>query len=271
VSKATKRERQKENRERARIERERMLKRQRQMKTLRSLAFLLVPILVILVVISVVNGNDNSSSSSVSTAAGKCGAPVKNPPRSFRAPPPQTIDETASYTALVCTSEGNFSLFLDAKTAPVATNNFVFLARQGFYDGLTFHRVVKDFMIQGGDPNGNGSGGPGYTVQGEVSKNSYPIGVLAGAKTSSEPAGTFGSQFFVVTGKQGASLPNDYARFGRVNQGIAVAEQIAALQSKTGDTPTKKVTITALEVRENGTLLGPVSDTTTSSTTTKKP
>jgi cyclophilin family peptidyl-prolyl cis-trans isomerase len=258
VSKATKRERQKENRERARVERERMMKRQRQMKTARSLAFVLVPVIAILVIVTLVSGNDSKGSSKVSTAPGACGTPVANPPRSFPSAPPQTIDANASYTATVCTSEGNFSLFLDAKNAPVATNNFVFLARQGFYDGLTFHRAVKGFVIQGGDPKGDGSGGPGYTVKGEVPTNHYPIGVLAAAKTGSDPAGTFGSQFFVVTGTQGATLPNDYARFGRVNQGIAVAKKIEALAPASGDgVPTKTVKILAIQVSENGKVLAP--------------
>jgi cyclophilin family peptidyl-prolyl cis-trans isomerase len=163
---------------------------------------------------------------------------------------------------------GNISLFLDAKNAPIATNNFVFLARQGFYDGLTFHRASKDFVIQGGDPKGDGSGGPGYSVTGEVSKNNYPVGVLAAAKTGSDPAGTFGSQFFIVTGKNGATLPNDYARFGRVNQGIDIAKKVEALAPSSGDgAPTKKVTIIAIQVKENGKVLGP----TTSATTTSAP
>jgi len=233
-----------------------------------------VPVIAILVIVTLVSGSSDKKSSKVTTA-GACGTPVANPTRKFAAAPPQTIDPSANYTATVCTSEGNFSLFLDAKTAPVATNNFVFLARQGFYDGLTFHRVVKDFVIQGGDPAGDGSGGPGYNVPGEVPSDHYPIGVLAAAKTGADPAGSFGSQFFVVTGKNGATLPNDYARFGRVDQGLTVAKKIEGLAPATGDgKPTTPVKILAIQVRENGKVLGPnttTSSSTSSSSTTTKP
>lgn len=272
MSKAAKRERQKENRERAREERERMMKRQRRNRTLRSLAYVLVPVVLIMVVVTLVSGGSNDKKSA-SSSSGACGTPVANPPRKFAAAPAQTIDPSADYRATMCTSEGNITFFLDAKNAPVATNNFVFLARQGFYDGLTFHRASKDFVIQGGDPANNGSGGPGYTVQGEVPTNHYPIGSLAAAKTGSEPAGTFGSQFFVVTGKNGATLPNDYALFGRVNQGLDVAQKIESYAPSSGDgTPTKKVTITAVQITENGKVLAPESSgsTTTSSTTAAK-
>ena len=252
-----------------------MMKRQRQMRTLRSLAFVLVPIIVILVIVTLVsdNNDDKNSASSVSTSKA-CGTPVKNPPRKFDAAPAQTIDATADYRATMCTSEGDITFFLDAKTAPVATNNFVFLARQGFYDGLTFHRASKDFVVQGGDPADNGSGGPGYTVVGEVPTNNYPVGSLAAAKTGTDPAGTFGSQFFIVTGSKGATLPNDYALFGRVNKGLDVAKKIESYAPSSGDgKPTKKVTINAVQITENGKVLGPTDSsgsTTTSSTTAAK-
>ncbi len=90
-------------------------------------------------------------------------------------------------------------------------------------------------MIQGGDPKGDGSGGPGYTVAGEVPTDHYPVGALAAAKTGSAPAGDFGSQFFIVTGPNGATLPNDYARFGEVTKGMAVAKKIASFAPDNGD------------------------------------
>ena len=130
----------------------------------------------------------------------------------------------------------------------------MFLARNGFYDGLTFHRASKDFVIQGGDPKGDGSGGPGYTVRGEVPTDHYPVGRLAAAKTGADPAGTFGGQFFIVTGANGATLPNDYARFGSVTTGIDVAQKIEALRTRRrGDgTPTKKVTIKKVTIKAGG-------------------
>lgn len=268
MAKAAKRERQKENRERAREERERMLKRQRRNRTLRSLAFVLVPIVVIMVIISLVSSNDDDkkSASSSSSTSKACGTPVKNPTRKYDAPPPQTIDPSADYRATMCTSEGDITFFLDAKNAPVATNNFVFLASQGFYDGLDFHRAVKDFMVQGGDPAANGSGGPGYTVQGEVPTNNYPVGSLAAAKTSTDPPGTMGSQFFIVTGSKGATLPNEYALFGRVNKGADVAQKIESYATQ-AETLTKKVTINAIRITENGKVIG--SGSTTSTTAAK--
>ena len=216
-----------------------MLRRQRQIKTFRSLLIVLVPIMVILIVVSLTTGGSDSKSST----------DIK---RSFSKPPPMTIDPNKSYTAVMKTSEGTITLALDAKTAPVATNNFVFLAQNNFYDGLDFHRVAKDFVIQGGDPKGDGSGGPGYTVEGEVPTDHYPVGALAAAKTGSDPAGTMGSQFFIVTGSQGGTLPNDYARFGSVTGGLDVAQKIGSFAPASGDgTPTKKVKIEKVTIKES--------------------
>jgi cyclophilin family peptidyl-prolyl cis-trans isomerase len=239
VSKAEKRERQRENRERAREERERLMRRQRQMKTFRSLLIVLVPIMVILIIVTLTSGSDSKASDEIK--------------RNYSKPPPMTIDANKSYTAVMQTSEGTITLALDPKTAPVATNNFVFLARKRFYDGLTFHRAAKDFVIQGGDPKGDGSGGPGYTVVGEVPTDNYPVGALAAAKTGSDPAGTMGSQFFIVTGPNGATLPNDYARFGSVTGGLDVAQKIGGFAPSSGDgIPTKKVTIKKVTIKESG-------------------
>jgi cyclophilin family peptidyl-prolyl cis-trans isomerase len=256
VSKADKRERQKENRERAREERERLQKRERQMKTFRSLLIVLVPIMVILIVVSLTSGGDDNA---------KAGT-IK---RSYASAPPMTIDQNADYTATMETSEGTITLALDAKTAPVATNNFVFLARNRFYDGLVFHRAAKDFVIQGGDPKGDGSGGPGYSVTGEVPTDNYPLGALAAAKTGTDPAGSFGSQFFIVTGKGGATLPNDYARFGTVTKGLEVAQKIQSFAPASGDgVPTKKVTITKVTIQVGGKTLPPSTVAKNASTTT---
>ncbi len=279
MSKATKRERQKENRERARIERERLVKRDRQMKALRGFVILAVVFVVGLIAFNALTSNDSSSKKSATpNASGVCASskPVANPIRTFPAAPPMTIDATATYSATVCTSEGPITLALDAKAAPVATNNFVFLAEGGFYDGLTFHRASKDFVIQGGDPKGDGSGGPGYSVTGEVPTDHYPLGALAAAKTGADPAGTFGSQFFIVTGKNGATLPNDYARFGKVTAGIANAKKIESFHPASGDgVPTKKITITNVVISVNGKVVSTASSTTSTTaaatTSTTKP
>jgi cyclophilin family peptidyl-prolyl cis-trans isomerase len=134
--------------------------------------------------------------------------------------------------------------------AQIAASHFAALAREGFYDGLTFHRVIDGFMIQGGDPNGDGTGGSGREVDGEIPTDNYPIGSLAAAKTGTDPAGTFDAQFFIVTGPQGATLPNDYARFGRVVEGLDVAQAIAKLQALPADTPSETITIESIAIAE---------------------
>jgi cyclophilin family peptidyl-prolyl cis-trans isomerase len=143
------------------------------------------------------------------------------------------------------TGAGCIVIALDTKNAPKAAGRFISLAKSRFYDGLTFHRAVPNFVIQAGDPNGDGSGGSGKPpVLGEVPKDGYPIGSLAAAKTATDPDGTFDSQFFIVTGAQGTQLPPQYARFGRVVAGMEVAKRIEALAPPTGDgPPTQKVTM----------------------------
>jgi cyclophilin family peptidyl-prolyl cis-trans isomerase len=253
VSKANKRERQRENRERAREERERLVRRQKQMRTLRGLLLVLVPVAVVFVVVILIRDDGDSDSGSANPASRCTEAPeIENPNRNTQQQaPPQTIDAAKQYSATISTNCGTIELALDATTAPVATNNFVSLARQGFYNGTTFHRAARQFVIQGGDPNGDGSGGPGYSVVGEVPTDNYPVGSLAAAKTGADPAGSFGSQFFIVTGRNGASLPNDYARFGNVTKGMAVAKRITALAPENGDGPPKqKVVIQEITIQE---------------------
>lgn len=166
------------------------------------------------------------------------------------------------YTARITTNFGVIEVKLNAKHAPIATEHFVQLARDGFYDGLTWHRAASDFVIQGGDPNGDGSGGSGSSVIGEVPTDNYPLGSLAAAKAGTDPPGTFDSQFFIVTGSRGANLPNDYARFGRVVEGIEVAQQIEALAPASGDgPPTQPATIDSIEIIEPGAAAG-TADTT---------
>jgi cyclophilin family peptidyl-prolyl cis-trans isomerase len=153
-------------------------------------------------------------------------------------------------TAAIATNLGCIVVSLDTKNAPKAAGRFISLAKAGFYNGLTFHRVVPDFVIQGGDPNGDGSGGSGKPpVVGEVPKDGYPIGSLAAAKAGSDPNGTFDSQFFIVTGAQGTQLPPQYARFGRVVVGMDVAQKIDALAPASGDgPPTQKVTMNTVTI-----------------------
>ena len=145
------------------------------------------------------------SSDSTSTAAdtGASGSA-----KQWSSPPPMTINENGSYTALMKTSMGNITIRLDPTQAPKTVNNFVFLSKQGFYDGVTFHRVIPGFMIQGGDPTGTGSGGPGYQFADELPHaGQYKIGSVAMANAGPN---TNGSQFFIITGPQGVALPPLY-------------------------------------------------------------
>jgi len=240
VSKADKRERQRQNRELAKLERERLIKRDRRMRTGRNLLFVLIPVVAIFVILQVVNSGDSKKSSS------------NTPQRTFSSAPKMTIDKAKNYSAKIETTKGTIDVALDAKTAPIATNNFVFLAKKGFYDKLCIDRVSKDFVIQGGSPKCDQQGGPGYTVAGEVPTDNYPEGSLAAAKSGSDPDGTMGSQFFIVTGSKGATLPNQYARFGNVTTGLDVAKSIEALAPSTGDgKPSEKVTIKKITISES--------------------
>jgi cyclophilin family peptidyl-prolyl cis-trans isomerase len=151
-----------------------------------------------------------------------------------------TIDTSKTYTVTIKTDVGTIVATLDAKTAPVAVNDFVFLVDQKYYDCNIFHRVIPQFVDQTGDPTGAGTGGVGYTVQGEVPATAtpqYPLGSLAMAKTSSAPSGTSSNQFFIVAGSQGESLPPQYALFGQVTSGQSVVQAINTDGSSSG-TPT---------------------------------
>jgi len=142
--------------------------------------------------------------------------------------PAMTIDTAKTYTAAVQTDVGTFDITLDTSKAPVTVNNFVFLADQGFYNCVIFHRVIPGFMDQTGDPTGTGTGGPGYEFKDELPKAAspqYPIGSVAMANSGPN---TNGSQFFIVTGSEGESLPPNYTLFGTVTSGMSVADKINA-------------------------------------------
>jgi cyclophilin family peptidyl-prolyl cis-trans isomerase len=159
----------------------------------------------------------------------------------YSASPAMTIDSTKTYTATVVTTAGTFTITLDAKTAPITVNNFVFLADKGFYHCVIFHRVIPTFMDQTGDPTGTGEGGPGYTIADEYpakasnAADQYPLGSVAMANTGA--AHTGGSQFFIVSGAEGESLPNTYSLFGQVTSGMSVVEKINAEGSTAGVPP----------------------------------
>ena len=157
-----------------------------------------------------------------------------------------------TYTAVLATSCGTIEIKLATSQAPKTTGSFISLVRDGFYDGLGFHRIVAGFVIQGGDPEGTGQGGPGYSVTEAPPKSlRYTKGVVAMAKTQLEAPGTSGSQFFIVTGDD-AGLPPDYAYVGRVTKGMDVVERIGNLPSDPaqGDKPQDPVVIEKATIRE---------------------
>ncbi len=164
--------------------------------------------------------------------------------------PALKLDRGKRYVATVKTSCGTFAITLDVRRAPKTAASFVALARKGFFDGLTFHRIVPGFVIQGGDPVGDGSGGPGYSVrEAPPARLAYTRGVVAMAKTGAEPAGTSGSQFFVVTGED-AGLPPDYALLGRISAGADVVDAIASVQTDPAtEAPVSPVVIDSVTVR----------------------
>jgi cyclophilin family peptidyl-prolyl cis-trans isomerase len=177
-------------------------------------------------------GSDDGTSadSTQASSAGGCEEVEAPEPKtvSFKAPK-QVLKKGEEATAVVDTSCGTFEIALDTERAPKTANSFAFLAEEGFYDDLTFHRVAPGFVIQGGDPEGTGTGGPGYSVDEKPPANlAYTKGIVAMAKSSAEPPGRSGSQFYVVTAPD-AGLPPEYALVGKVSKGYDVVEKIDAL------------------------------------------
>jgi cyclophilin family peptidyl-prolyl cis-trans isomerase len=166
--------------------------------------------------------------------------------------PDEKLERGTTYVATVSTTCGDFEITLDSRRAPVTGGSFKYLADQKFFDGTTFHRIVADFVIQGGDPAGDGSGGPGFTVvEAPPDDLTYDPGVVAMAKTQTEPPGASGSQFFVVTGAGASSLPPEYALLGKVTKGMEVAEKIGAIQADQNGAPAAQVVIKSITVEES--------------------
>jgi cyclophilin family peptidyl-prolyl cis-trans isomerase len=180
------------------------------------------------------------------------GVSVPAPKGEGKLPKPKaTLDPAKTYVATVSTNCGDFEITLDAKQAPKTGGSFKSLADKGFYNDTTFHRIVSGFVIQGGDPKGDGSGGPGYSVVEAPPKDLlYEKGVVAMAKTGTEPAGTSGSQFFVVTAED-AQLPPDYALLGKVTSGQDVVDKIGVVDTDPAtEAPVDPVVISSVKVSE---------------------
>jgi len=166
----------------------------------------------------------------------------------FDAEPPMVIDVEKRYTAKMVTSKGTMVMALDPIAAPRTVNNFVYLARYHYFDGIVFHRIIPGFVIQGGDPEGAGMGGPGYRFADELPKpGRYRVGSLAMANAGPD---TNGSQFFVISGPDGMRLPPSYSLFGKVVSGLDVVAAIDAVGSRSGK-PAETVTIESVTVTES--------------------
>jgi cyclophilin family peptidyl-prolyl cis-trans isomerase len=163
--------------------------------------------------------------------------------------PKARLDRSKTYVATVSTNCGDFEITLDARQAPRTGGSFKSLADKGFYDGTTFHRIVAGFVIQGGDPKGDGTGGPGYSVvEAPPPDLSYSKGVVAMAKTGTEADGTSGSQFFVVTAED-AQLPPQYALLGEITSGQEVVDKIGVVETDPAtEGPIEPVLISSVNV-----------------------
>lgn len=177
-------------------------------------------------------GGGGGDTSSVALPAGCSKVSAPAPKQVHLARPTQTLQAPAGAT--VETSCGRFEIALDTTRAPKTASSFAYLARHGFYDATAFHRIIPGFVVQGGDPTGSGTGGPGYFVDEPPPQNlAYTRGIVAMAKSPAEPPGRSGSQFFVVT-QADAGLTPDYALLGRVSRGFDVVQRIEQLGTPSG-------------------------------------
>ena len=172
--------------------------------------------------------------------------------KTWNQPFEQQLAEGKQYTATLETSHGPIEVELYPEDAPITVNNFVSLAKEGFYDGTPFHRIVKGFVIQGGDPTGTGTGGPGYKFKDEAVRKDYERGILAMANAGPN---TNGSQFFVVLQDLRGRLPKNYTIFGKVTSGLDVVDAIADVNVTRGasgeiSSPTEPVTLEKVTINE---------------------
>jgi len=264
-----KRLRKKEN---ARIAREARIaaeKRRRLLRSARNAAIAVAAFALIIVIVNLVSGGSkksayNTSTTTTPTTAATTAVPlpagcVKTVPKATRKPtnlkaPAMAIDPSKKYTATLSTSCGQVTIALDAKAAPKSVNNFVYLARQGFYDGLKWHRVANDPpVIQGGDPNGDGSGGPGYKTTVELPQDGkYPQGAVAWAKGGSDPDGSAGSQFFIDTA-DASGIGSHYGYIGKVSTGFDNVKKMGTLVDPASQTgaPAKPLYILKVTISES--------------------
>jgi cyclophilin family peptidyl-prolyl cis-trans isomerase len=258
MSKADRRARKRENRLQGQAARAAEAKRRKQRSGLIRGSIIAVIVVVVFGIIIATGhkSNDKKAAASTTTSADSCShtKPARGSTATYKAAPPMTIDATKTYTATMTTSCGTITMTLDAKDAPKTVNSFVFLARHKFFDGLSFHRLVPDFVVQGGDPKGDGTGGPGYSLPDEPPKDGYTAGSVAMANAGS---GTTGSQFFLVVSANGAKTlggpPYKYSALGTMDaKGLAVAQKMEKFAPSSGDgAPTKPLYIDKVTISES--------------------
>ena len=189
------------------------------------------------------DSNGDAGNGDSTPQASACAGGQMSNGKTYSAPPPMTIDPSKTYTATIKTDVGDMKLELFASDAPNHVNNFVFLAREGFYDCVVFHRVIANFMAQSGDPTGTGSGGPGYTIPLEINDNKFEEGTIGMARTSQPD--TAGSQWFICFQPQ-PGLDGAYTTFGKLIEGRDVLGRVAV-----GEPPSKPTTINTIEIEES--------------------
>jgi cyclophilin family peptidyl-prolyl cis-trans isomerase len=183
--------------------------------------------------------------------ATECPAADGSSPRTqkFSGPPSMCIDPTKTYTATMVTNKGTMTIALDPVAAPNTVNNFVVLARYHYFDGVTFHRIIPGFVIQGGDPQGTGTGGPGYKFADELPKpGRYEMGSLAMANAGPN---TNGSQFFIISGPSGMALPPQYSLFGKVVSGIDTVIELDKVGTPGAGKPRERVFMESVTIVES--------------------
>ncbi len=216
----------------------------------------LLPILLVIYALAnksnIISPSSSSAPSSevqtITNEANQSPASVEN--KAVLELPKMEIDKNKTYTAVLTTSQGVIKISLNVKQTPITVNNFVYLARKDFYNNTIFHRVIKGFMIQGGDPNGDGTGGPGYKFNDEKFQGEYTRGTIAMANVGPN---TNGSQFFIM--HQDYGLPKNYVIFGKVVEGLDVVDKIAestVKQSASGENsqPVTPTVVKSVEIIE---------------------
>ena len=208
-------------------------------------------IIVLILLISCGGSTETSNETTVTTTAETTTTLGENMDKTYTQPHEMTINKSKSYTAIIKTSLGDMKVEFFTNDAPMTVNNFINLAQDGYYDGVIFHRVISDFMIQGGDPSGTGHGDygkyPGYQFQDELNNQiPYSKGILAMANSGPN---TNGIQFFIM--HVDYPLPYNYTIFGKVVEGLDVIDIIATVETGAGDKPTSDVVIETVEISES--------------------